>query len=177
MLILTTDRLRLRTIEVADAPFYLTLVNDPTWIANIGDRNIHSLEAAREAIEQGACAMQKRLGFSLYLIERGSDGEPIGMCGLIKRDTLDDVDIGYAVLPAYCGLGYALEAAQAVVQHARRDIGLTRLLGITSPSNTNSNKLLQKLGLQLEQCLQLTPEGPMTNLYSINFPAPATVIA
>ena len=173
MLILTTERLRLRTIETADAPFYLTLVNDPTWIANIGDRNLHSVEAARAALEQGACAMQRQLGFSLYLMERSCDAEPIGLCGLIKRDTLPDVDIGYAVLPAYCGLGYAHEAASAVLLHARRDIGLTRLLGITAPDNASSNKLLRKLGMRLVQCQPLTPGGELTNLYSIDFAAPA----
>jgi RimJ/RimL family protein N-acetyltransferase len=166
MLILTTERLSLRTLETDDAAFYLTLVNDPSWLANIGQRNIHTLDAAREAILAGPIDRQLTLGFSLYVVERRSDGAAMGLCGLIKRDTLPDVDIGYAMLPAYWGHGYAWEAGQAVVEHARRDLGLKRLLGITSPENESSNKLLRKLGLTFDALVYLGTDGKSTNLYS-----------
>lgn len=169
--ILETARLRLRTIEQADAVFYLGLVNDPAFIEHIGDRGIRTLDAACEAIATGPMAMQASRGHSLYLVELKDTREPLGMCGLIKRDTLDNVDIGYAFLPQHCGKGYAYESGMAVLEHARRDIGLRRLVAITSPGNAASNGLLRKLGLRFDRFLHLTPEDPGTNLYSIDFPA------
>lgn len=168
MIVLTTERLLLRTVEVADAPFYLELVNDPDFLLNIGDRHIRTLDAAREAIEKGPLAMQAALGHSIYLVERRQDGRPVGMSGLIKRDTLADVDIGYAFLPAYRGQGYALEAGRAVLEHARRDIRLARLVAITSPGNAGSIALLGKLGLRFDKLVHLTPEDTGTNLYVLD---------
>lgn len=173
MLIADTARLTLRTLEPGDAAFYLALVNDPAWIANIGDRDIHDLDAARAAIEAGPRTSQRTHGFSFYLVERRDDGAPIGICGLVKRETLPDADIGYAFLPAYWGQGYAWEAAAAVVEHAERDLGLACLLGITSPDNLASNRLLAKLGLRLEGLIAMPPEGRATNLYRRDFPAAA----
>ncbi|MGZ8288215.1 MAG: GNAT family N-acetyltransferase [Telluria sp.] len=168
MHILETQRLRLRTIDSGDAPFYLKLVNDPAFIEFIGDRKIRTVEAAQEAIASGPVAMQAARGHSLYLVELKENAEPVGMSGLIKRDTLDEVDIGYAFLPEHCGKGYAYEAGAAVVQHARRDIGLARLLAIVSPGNAASKGLLAKLGLRFERLVHLTPEDPGTDLYSLN---------
>jgi RimJ/RimL family protein N-acetyltransferase len=171
MLVLSTERLNLRTVEAGDAPFYLELVNDPSWIANIGDRGIRTLDGARTAIEEGPMAMQARLGYSLYVVERRSDGAAMGLCGLIKRDILPDTDIGYAISPAYWGHGYAYEAAAAVVQHARGALGLPRLLAITSPGNLASNALLRKLGLLLVEQVKLEGWDEDSNLYRLEFAA------
>jgi RimJ/RimL family protein N-acetyltransferase len=171
MLVLSTERLNLRTVEAGDAPFYLELVNDPSWIANIGDRGIRTLDGARTAIEEGPMAMQARLGYSLYVVERRSDGAAMGLCGLIKRDILPDTDIGYAISPAYWGHGYAYEAAAAVVQHARGALGLPRLLAITSPGNLASNALLRKLGLSLVEQVKLEGWDEDSNLYRLEFAA------
>ncbi len=171
MKILATARLTLRTLEVSDAPFFLRLINDSAWIENIGDKGIRTLDEAARHIEQGPVAMQRRLGYSLYLVERSSDGVPVGLCGLIKRDTLPDADIGYAIWPEYWGAGYAYEAAAAVVAHARDRIGLARLLGITSPQNLRSNKLLQKLGLSFVRAVRFQDAATDTNLYSLEFPS------
>lgn len=169
MKILDTERLSLRTITLDDAPFYLELVNDPGFIANIGDRNLRTVEAARDAIENGPLAMQAALGHSIYLVERKADGVAVGMSGLIKRDTLPDVDIGYAFLPAYRGQGYALEAGTAVRDYARDTVGLPRLLGIVSPDNVASSTLLKKIGMQFQQLVHLTPGDAGTHLYKLDF--------
>jgi RimJ/RimL family protein N-acetyltransferase len=163
--ILDTARLRLRTVAQDDAAFYLGLVNDPDFITNIGDRGIRTLDAARDALVSGPMLMYVARGHSLYIVERLADGAPIGMCGLIKRDTLDDVDIGYAMLPAYRGQGYCGEAAAAVFSYARDTLGLRRLLAICSPANTASNALLQKIGLRFDRVVHLAPEDSGTNLY------------
>jgi len=167
MKILDTERLTLRTIHPDDAAFYYELVNDPTWLEHIGDKGIRSVEGARAAIIDGPCIMQERHGHSLYVMERKSDGKPLGLCGLIKRDSLPDVDIGYAIRPAYFGHGYTYEAAEAVVAYARDVMGLKRLMGITNPANTVSIKLLGKLGLTFVEHTTLPPDHRPTNIYSL----------
>lgn len=169
MHILDTERLRLRTLSADDAPFYLEVVNTQGFIEFIGDRGIRTAEAAREAIAGGPVAMQAALGHSLYLVERKEDGAAIGMCGLIKRETLPDVDIGYAYLPQFGGKGYATEAAAGVLAYART-IGIRRLLAITSPGNEASNAVLKKIGMQFQELVHLTPEDTGTLLYSYDLP-------
>ncbi|MDO9193764.1 MAG: GNAT family N-acetyltransferase [Undibacterium sp.] len=169
MKILDTERLSLSIISLDDAAFYLELINDPSWIANISDKGIRTLEAARESILSGPVASQHTNGFSLYVVRRQDDNVAMGLCGLIKRDVLKNVDIGYAFLPAYSGQGYALEAAKGVVQYANFAMGLAKLAAITSPSNQRSNHLLQKLGFSLEEVLVLPGEERMTNLYGLTF--------
>lgn len=169
MKILETERLRLRTLDRNDAVFYLALLNTPGFIEFIGDRGIRTVDAAAQAIADGPMAMQAKLGHSIYLVEDKQTGEPLGMSGLIKRDTLEHVDIGYAFLPEHCGKGYAYEAGRAVVSHARNDIGLARLLAITSPGNAASIGLLEKLGLRMEKTVFLTPDDRGTKLFSMIF--------
>jgi RimJ/RimL family protein N-acetyltransferase len=168
MEIATTARLRLRTITQGDAAFYLELVTDPAFVEHIGDRGIRSVEQARRALAAGPLAMQEACGHSIYLVELKDSGRPIGMSGLVKRDTLEDVDIGYAFLPEWRGRGYAYEAGAAVLAYAQT-IGLTRVLAITSPANAASNGLLRKLGLHFCCLTHLTPDGPGSNLYLIEF--------
>lgn len=167
MKILETARLLLRTVDPGDAPFYLELVNDPDFLAQIGDRGIRTLEAARTHIENGPMRMQATLGHAIWLVALKDSGTPIGMCGLIKRDTLPEVDLGYAFLPAWRGQGYAFEAARASVEHARDVLGLARLLAITSPGNTASGALLEKLGLRFDKIVHLAPDDAGTRLYAM----------
>jgi RimJ/RimL family protein N-acetyltransferase len=161
-----TARLLVRTATPEDAAFYHALVNDPDFIEHIGDKGIRSEEEARTALLTGPIAMQEERGHSLYVVELKGHPGPIGMCGLIKRDILDHVDIGYAYLPDWRGQGYAYEAAQAVLAHAPT-LGIERLLAIVSPANAASNGLLRKLGMRFERFAQLVPDGPGSNVYGI----------
>ena len=139
--ILETPRLRIRTFAVDDAPFAYELVNDPAWIQNIGDRNVHSFDDARGRLERGPIAMYEKHAFSLFAVGLKETGATIGMCGLIRREVLEDVDIGFAFLPAYRRKGYALESAKAVMEHAWGPLGLTRLVAIVDPANVPSIRL------------------------------------
>ena len=150
MEVLFSERLRLRWLNADDAPFILRLVNDPDWIRFIGDRDIRTPEDAAAYIERSFLAMYRSLGFGLYLAELRDDGTPVGICGLIKRDSLEDVDIGFAFLPEYRGRGYGYEAASATLLHARRDLGLTRVVAITTGDNEPSARLLERLGMRHE---------------------------
>ena len=150
MLILETDRLRLRwfTDSDTDADFLRALLNDPGWLANIGERNVRTRRQARAWIETRHTAVYGRLGFGFWAVERKSDGALMGMCGLIKRDTLMEVDVGYALMPAFRGRGYAHEAAAACVRYAQEVLGLPEVWGITGPDNAPSAGVLQRIGLK-----------------------------
>jgi ribosomal-protein-alanine N-acetyltransferase len=156
-----TARLVVRELTADDAAFILALLNDPDWLANIGDRKVRTEEDARKYIAAGPAAMIAQHGFGLWAVARIDDAAPIGMCGLIRRTTLEDVDIGFAFLPAFRGRGYAAEAAAASVDVARTRFGLRRLVGIVSPSNAASIRLLEKLGMTYERTLELTPGDPV----------------
>lgn len=166
MKVLDTDRLTLRWLKLDDAAFIMELVNDPAWIRFIGDRNVHSVEDARGYITKGPAAMYARNGFGLYRVERKDSGSPIGLCGLIKRDNLDDVDIGFAFLPRFCGAGYAREAAAAVLVHGQREFGLKRIVAITSVDNVRSIKLLEGIGLRFEKLIKLSSDSDEVKLFA-----------
>ena len=166
MKVLETERLILRRLSVDDSAFILGLLNDPAWLRFIGDKGVRNLEDARNYIVTGPIDMYARLGFGLYLTERKSDAVPIGICGLIKRDALEDVDIGFAFLPDFRGKGYAREAAAAVMEHARTAFGLRRLVAITSPDNEASIRLLEKLGMRFETTMRLAADGHDVSLFA-----------
>jgi RimJ/RimL family protein N-acetyltransferase len=153
-----TQRLILRYLTLDDAAFVLALVNDPAWLQYIGDRGVRTLDDAREYLRKGPIEMYARLGFGLFCVEEKSSGTPIGICGLIKRDTLADVDLGFAFLPAFRGGGYAFEAAAATLAWARDTLGMRRVVAIVSPGNARSIALLEKLGFRFEQTLRLPPK-------------------
>ena len=171
--ILDTPRLRLRTLDPGDATFYLALVSAPSFLEHIGDKGIRDEAGARAAIQQGPMAMQRSHGYSFYLVERRTDGVPLGICGLVQRDSLPAPDIGYALLVEHWGQGYGLEAASAVLAHARHTLGLPVLLGITSPGNHASIALLHKIGLRLLEQRPLPPHQRPTNIYRIDLATPA----
>ena len=173
MTILETDRLVLRWMTSDDAAFMLELLNDPSWIRFIGDRGVRTLERAREYIEKGPAASYARHGFGLYLTELKGSGRPIGICGLIKRDSLEDVDVGFALLPPYRSQGYAFEAASAVLSLGRSAFGLTRIVAVTDPENQSSIKLLEKLGLRFERMVRLSADDTETSLYAQGTPPSA----
>src|SRR5438270_3424377 len=128
--VLRTERLVLRRLTAGDADFILALVNDPDWLRYIGDRRIRTREDASAYLLAGPLAMYDRLGFGLYRVELRESGVPIGICGLLKRDALDDVDIGFAMLPHFRARGYAFEAAAATLAYGQRELGLLRIVAV-----------------------------------------------
>ena len=145
--ILETPRLRLRELVAADAPFVLELLSDPDFVRHIGDRGVRDLDTAKTYIADGPQASYAAHGFGLWLAELRETGEPAGMCGLLKRDTLEDADMGYAWLPAFRGRGLALEAAVATLRYAFALLRLPRVLAIVGQDNIASQKLLARVGM------------------------------
>ena len=157
--VLETGRLVLRRLTVEDAPFLLRLLNEPSWLRFIGDRGVRTLDDARRYVLEGPIDMYGRLGFGLYATTlQGNEAAPIGICGLVKRAGLDDVDIGFALLPEFWGKGYAYEAASAVMAYAKEVVGLRRVVAITSLDNESSARLLEKIGLRFERLIRLNGE-------------------
>jgi RimJ/RimL family protein N-acetyltransferase len=166
MIVCATRRLRLRHLLAEDAAFILELLNEPDFIRNIGDRGVRSLEDARRYIHSNPVTGYEKSGLGLYLVELLEGNTPIGVCGLLKRDYLRDVDVGFALRESFRGHGYALEAARAVIRHGREVLGLPRIVAITSPHNHASIKLLQRLGLRFERMLHAPDVDRDTSLFT-----------
>ncbi|HLM56220.1 MAG TPA: GNAT family N-acetyltransferase [Pyrinomonadaceae bacterium] len=166
MKVLETERLVLRRLTTEDDAFILELINDPAWLRFIGDRGIRTLEAAREYISNNLLAMYERHGFGLYLAELKGEGVPAGICGLIKRDSLEDVDIGFAFLPQFRRRGYGYESAAGVLEYGRKTLGLKRIVAITSPDNSVSAGLLDKLGFTYERTMRLSEDSEEVFLFA-----------
>ena len=147
MIILETDRLILREFNTDDAAFILLLLNNPGWLRYIGDRNVKTMDDAKNYLLNGPMKSYYENGFGLSLVELKENHLPIGMCGLIKRETLEHVDIGFALLPEYAGKGYAYEIAAATMAHAETHLGITEIVAITTEDNEHSIRLLNKIGL------------------------------
>jgi RimJ/RimL family protein N-acetyltransferase len=171
-MILSTERLILREIVDDDAAFILTLLNDASFITNIGDRGVRTLDDARAYIRKGPAASYAQHGFGLWLVEVKETGKPAGICGLLKRDFLEHPDIGFAFLPPYQSKGYGFESAAAVLQYARDRIGVTRVLAIVNGDNTASARLLEKLGMSFEQMVKPYPEEPPLRLFGMTLSEP-----
>ena len=165
MKILETPRLVLRRLVLEDAPFIMELVNDAAWLQYIGDKHVHNLEDARSYIRKGPLDMYARLGFGLYMVTLKT-GIRIGMCGLIKRDGLEDVDLGFALMARYRSRGYAQEAATAVLEYGKNTLGLKRIVAITSPDNLRSIQVLENIGFVYEQTLTLAGQVKATKLFA-----------
>ena len=173
MKVLETERLTLRWLEPRDASFILKLVNEPAWKLYIGDFGVRTLEDAGKYIEKGPVSMYARVGFGLYLVELKATGVPVGICGLIKRASLEEVDVGYALLEEFRGNGYAFETASAVLEYGRRAISLSRMVAISSKGNHPSARLLGKLGFHFERLIRLKADADEVELYADGpWPAP-----
>ena len=162
---LETDRLLLKRLTLDDADLMLKIWNDPAFIRYVGDRGIRTLEEARLALEDGAFALYRKYGYGPYAMSLKVEGARVGICGLFRRENLEHPDIGFAVLPDFCGNGLAGEAAVAVMAHARDDLGIDYLTAIVSPRNHASVSLIQKLGLEFQRGITMPGEEHEISLY------------
>jgi [ribosomal protein S5]-alanine N-acetyltransferase len=167
-----TARLTLRPFALADADFIVLLLNDPGWLRFIGDRKVRTTDDAREYLRNGAIAHATKHGFALGAVQRTSDGVLVGMCGLIRREGLDDVDLGYAFLPAFRGQGYAREAAAAWLARGFERFDLTRIVAITSVDNAASGKVLEAIGMRFERRMRVVGHDEDSLLYSVDAALP-----
>jgi RimJ/RimL family protein N-acetyltransferase len=168
MLVLQTDRLSLSQLSTSDAPFIVNLLNTPSWLEFIGDRGVNTLNDAHDYILNGPMTSYDQFGFGLYLVKLTENNVPIGLCGLLKRESLEDVDIGFAFMPEYTRKGYGYEAASAVVTYARETLNLKRIVAITAPTNQSSINLLERLGLGYEATITLAGATSESLLFGIN---------
>ena len=159
MRVLETERLVLRHFRIDDAEFILQLVNEPSFVAHIGDKGVRTIEDARQYLLLGPLDSYVCYGYGLNMVELKESGEPIGMCGLVRREGLEDADIGYAFLERYRSNGYAIESAEAVMKDALETRGLERVVAIVTPENHSSIRLLEKIGLRFERMIRLSEDA------------------
>ena len=164
MNVLTTKRLTLRRLSPADAEFIVELLNDAAFLRFIGDKAVRDVDDARQYILDGPVASYERNGFGSWLVALKETGLSIGICGLLKRESLPDVDIGFAFLPAYRSQGYAFESASAVLDYGRTELGLKRIVAITNSDNAGSIRVLEKMGMRFERMITISEGEPEIRL-------------
>jgi len=162
--VLSTERLNLRHMAVEDAEFILELLNDPAFLQFVGDKGVRTIDDARHYIMTGPLASYERHGFGLWIVEPKGSNTPVGMCGLLKREALTDVDIGFAFLPRYRSMGYAFESAAAVLAYGRTILGLQRIVAITDDANAGSLRVLEKIGMSFDRLIRFSDDGPPIRL-------------
>ena len=165
MSIIETERLLIRQLNADDVAFILELLNEPAFIKNIADRGVRTLDDARFYIEKGPVASYERYGFGLFAVVLKDSEIPVGMCGLLKRDYWEEVDIGYAFLERYWSKGYAYESASAMMDYGRNVLKLPRIVAITSPDNESSIRVLEKIGLRFDKLVTLGHDGQESKLF------------
>ena len=168
MNVIETERLNLREVTESDAAFVLELLNDPDFVRYVADRGVRTLEDARRYVAERFTAAYRRDGFGFWLVEPKESGLPAGICGLVKRDALPGMDVGYAFLPPFRSKGYAYESASAVVAYAREALGLKRIFAIVNPENAVSIRVLEKLGMRFERMVSLSPDEPEVRLFAVD---------
>jgi RimJ/RimL family protein N-acetyltransferase len=167
---LKTARLSVRALTLDDAAFIVSLLNDPAFIRNIGDRGVRTEADAHAYLAGGPIASYERYDFGLCAVELADTAVPIGICGLLQREELPGPDIGFAYLPEYRSHGYAYEAALAVKSYAHNVLGVDTLLAIVSPDNEPSIRLLVKLGFVYERVFRLAADAKALSLYAARAP-------
>lgn len=164
--VLETERLILRQLAPNDAEFILELLNEPSFIRNVGDKGVRAAADACTYILSGPVASYEQFGFGLYLVELKESSTPVGICGLVKRAALADVDLGFAFLPKFWSKGYAVESALAVKTYARQVIELKRIVAVTVPDNQSSIRVLEKIGFRFERTVSLSDDGQELKLFA-----------
>ena len=164
--VLETERLIVRWLTDEDADFIFALMNEPSYVRFIGDKGIRTIEDAREYVRRGPLESYERFGYGLYLTERKKDEVPIGICGLVNRDSLEGVEIGFAFLSRYWSNGYAHESAEAIVEFGKNVVGLNKILAITAPDNHSSIKLLEKIGFHFKKMISVFEGEPDVKLFT-----------
>jgi ribosomal-protein-alanine N-acetyltransferase len=167
MIVLESDRLFLRHFTPEDAEFILRLLNEPSFLENIGDRGVRTLEQAASYLQEGPIKSYQDHGHGAYAVVLKESLQPIGLCGLIKREQFQDVDLGYALLPEFWSKGFAFEAAAAVLEYGKRSLRLAKFIALVLPTNADSIKLLEKLGFAFSRHAKMRPDAADVAVYEL----------
>lgn len=165
-MILKTERLNLTEFKITDASFFYELVNDPAFLEFIGDRNVKSISDAEKYLSDRIIPSYAKNGFGFYLVSTNGNNAPIGMSGIIDREGLDHIDVGFAFLSKSRGKGYAFEATDAVMKYATNTLKINPIVAITNTNNVKSINLLERLGLHFDKWIQLPQETEKIKLFS-----------
>ena len=162
-----TERLIIRPTSQSDSEFIFILLNTPKWLKYIGDRNIKTVENAKEYIKEKMIPQLERLGYSNYTLTTKQGNQKIGTCGLYDREGIEGIDIGFAFLPEYEKKGFAFESSNKLKEVAFSEFGIKTISAITIKDNISSQKLLEKLGLKLIGTTKIPNDDEELLLYKI----------
>ena len=165
---LTTRRLRLDLLTCADTAFICGLLNEPGFTKYIGDKGVRTEDDARQYLREGPIDSYEKHGFGLYIVRLSGSGDAIGICGLLQRDGFDIPDLGFAFCEEYWGQGYASEAARAVLEYGRSELGLDRIIAMADAANEASVRVLEKLGFRFERKVTMPGDTVEVSLYRID---------
>lgn len=160
-----SERLLIRPTSEQDAEFIYQLLNTPKFIKYVGDRALHSIEDAKKYIQVKIHPQLIELGYSNYSLITKADNTKIGVCGLYNRAGVDGIDIGFALLPQYEGLGYAFESSNILIKAGFEEFKIDEIKAITSKGNISSKKLLERLGFDMVGTTKLPDEDEEILLY------------
>ena len=167
MTVLETERLLLVPLSYDHCEFIFELVNEPSFKRFIGDKDVNSLEDARQYLREGPIGVYERFGYGMFRVSVKDTESPAGICGLMKRKGFEDPDLGFAFLNRFRNLGYANESADAVMKYAFGELKLDRIIAMADPENEPSLKLLRKLGFTYERDVRMPEDDHDINLFAI----------
>ena len=165
---LKSTRLSFYYLTANDSAMMLALLNEPSFIQNIGDRGVRTLAQATQYLQDGPLASYQQHGYGMYRVVRQEDGASIGLCGLVRRDYLPAADLGYALFPEFTGYGYAQEAAVAVFKYGKTVLQLPNIVGIVQANNLASQRVLHKVGLGKQGSVLVPTTGETLDFYAEN---------
>ena len=171
MALMISERLSMRQVTAADASFILSLLNEPSFIEGIADKQVHSLEQAIQYIDDSFTKSYHDNGYGMYLVSLREEDIPIGICGLIRRDYRDDYELGYAFAKAFWSKGYAQEAVKAVLNYGQTVLKAKEFIAVTSMDNEASIKTLERLGFVFDKIEKLAAYNEESRLYKLEIEA------
>ncbi len=164
-----TERLILKPTGIEDAAFIYELLNTPGWLEHIGDRNVHSLEAASQYIEDRMLTQYEEKGYGNYTVILKEDLSKLGTCGIYARPGIEDVDIGFSMLPQFMGKGYSYESSVKMMWLAEHKFGIKKITAITTRANVASQNLIQKLGMKFTKDVELEDDNEVLMQFGLVF--------
>jgi len=142
-----TERLSLRKLAKTDVDLIVALNSDPEVMKYIGEPD-DSFENAKKYVEMRVDGYADKDGLGIFIAtEKDSDAE-IGWICLKQLDDTEEIEIGFRLLKKYWGKGYATEGAKCLLEFGFEELGLEEIAGVTLPTNTPSQQVLKKIGLE-----------------------------
>ncbi len=165
MVILETKRLTLRHLEMGDLDALYRLYRDPQIRAHFPD-GTRTFAETKEELEWFLHGNHTPPELGLWATLDRNTGSFLGRCGLLPWiiDGQPEVELAYLIDKSRWGEGLATEAARGIIEHARTELQLKRLICLIMPGNAASAAVATKVGMTLER--EYTSQFGLCHIYS-----------